>query len=167
LQGRILEVTDTRTRRLRALADLIRAEPHASQEELTERLRGLGHAATQATVSRDLDQLGAVKVKQGGTLRYVLPDQIGARDWASGQLERIVREWVQGVEPAGPLVVLRTPPGSAHLVASAIDQAHLQEVAGTVAGDDTIFLAVRDGHPIPNLVRRFDAMMGRSQKAYL
>jgi len=85
-------MTDGRTRRVRALGDLIRAEPHASQEELTERLRALGHQATQATVSRDLVSLGAVKVKREGALRYLLPDQFGARDWASGQLERIVRE---------------------------------------------------------------------------
>ncbi|HEY0114527.1 MAG TPA: hypothetical protein VGB54_02290 [Allosphingosinicella sp.] len=159
-------MTDTRTRRLRALSDLIRAEPHASQEELTERLRGLGHAVTQATVSRDLVSLGAVKVKRDGILRYVLPDQFGARDWATGQLERIVREWVRAIESAGPLLVLRTPPGSAHLVASAIDQAQLQEVAGTVAGDDTIFLALRDGYPVPAFVRRLEAMMGREQKVY-
>jgi transcriptional regulator of arginine metabolism len=158
-------MTDTRTRRLRALTDLIRAEPHASQEELTDRLGALGHAVTQATVSRDLVSIGAVKVKSGGALRYLLPDQMGARDWAAGQLERIVREWVQAVEPAGPLVVLRTPPGSAHLVASAIDQAQLAEVAGTVAGDDTIFLALRDGHNMTGLVRRFEVLTGRTQEA--
>jgi transcriptional regulator of arginine metabolism len=159
-------VTDSRTRRLRALADLIRAEPHDSQEELTDRLRAQGFAATQATVSRDLVALGAVKVKREGVLRYVLPDQLGARDWAAGQLERIVREWVQAVEPAGQMLVVRTPPGSAHLVASAIDQAQLAEVAGTVAGDDTIFLAVRNGHPLPAFIARFETMMGRDQKAY-
>ena len=159
-------MTDSRSRRLRALGDLIRAEPHASQEELTERLRTMGHAATQATVSRDLVALGAVKVKREGAMRYVLPDQFGARDWAAGQLDRIVREWVREIEPAGSLLVMKTPPGSAHLVASAIDQAEMPEVAGTVAGDDTIFLAVRDGHPIPALIRRFEAMMGRSREVY-
>jgi transcriptional regulator of arginine metabolism len=156
-----MEMTDSRSRRLRALGHLVRAEPHASQEELTERLRALGHAATQATVSRDLVALGAVKVKRAGTMRYVLPDQFGASDWAAGQLERIVREWVRGVEPAGQMLVLKTPPGSAHLVASSIDQAELAEVAGTVAGDDTIFLAVRDGYAMPTLIRRFESMMGR------
>jgi len=160
-------VTDTRSRRLRALTELIRAEPHASQEELTERLGTLGHTVTQATVSRDLVSLGAVKVKRDGVLRYVLPDQFGARDWATGQLERIVREWVRGIEPAGPMLVMKTPPGSAHLVASAIDQAELAEIAGTVAGDDTIFLAVRDGFPIPALIHRFEAMMGRSHEVYV
>jgi transcriptional regulator of arginine metabolism len=73
---------------------------------------------------------------------------------------------VQGIEPAGPLLVLRTPPGSAHLVASAIDQAQLLEIAGTVAGDDTIFLAIRDGYSAPALIRRFEAMMGRTQEVY-
>jgi transcriptional regulator of arginine metabolism len=159
-------VTDSRTRRLRALSELVRAEPLASQEELTERLRASGHQATQATVSRDLVSLGAVKVKRDGVLRYVLPDQFAARDWATGQLERIVREWVQALEPAGAMLVLRTPPGSAHLVASAIDQAQLAEIAGTVAGDDTIFLAVRDGFPVPALIRRFEAMMGSGQEVY-
>jgi transcriptional regulator of arginine metabolism len=157
-------MTEPRNRRLRALAELIRAEPHASQEELTERLRGLGHQVTQATVSRDLVALGAVKVKREGAMRYLLPDQFGARDWATGQLERIVREWVQEIEPAGPLLVLRTPPGSAHLVASAIDQAQSLDLAGTVAGDDTIFVAVRDGYSIQAAQRRFEAMMGRVQE---
>jgi transcriptional regulator of arginine metabolism len=159
-------MTDTRSRRLRALAELIRAEPHDSQEELTERLRGRGHAVTQATVSRDLVALGAVKVKRDGALRYVLPDQFGVRDWASGQVERIVRDWVQAIEPAGPMLVLKTPPGSAHLVASAIDQAQLPEIAGTVAGDDTIFLAVRDGYSVPALVARFETMTGLAKEAY-
>jgi transcriptional regulator of arginine metabolism len=154
-------MTEPRNRRLRALAELIRAEPHASQEELTERLRGLGHQVTQATVSRDLVSLGAVKVKREGAMRYLLPDQFGARDWAAGQLERIVREWVHEIEPAGPLLVLRTPPGSAHLVASAIDQAQSLDLAGTVAGDDTIFVAVRDGYSVQSVLRRFEAMMGR------
>lgn len=157
-------MTDSRSRRLRALGDLIRAEPHASQEELTERLRALGHAATQATVSRDLVSLGAVKVKRDGVMRYVLPDQFGARDWATGQLERIVREWGRSIEPAGAMLVMKTPPGSAHLVASSIDQAELPEIAGTVAGDDTIFLAVRDGFALPVLMRRFQSMMGHARE---
>ena len=138
-------MTDTRARRLRALADLIRGGALASQEEVTERLAALGFAVTQATVSRDLEQLGAVKVKRGGILSYALPDQIGGADWSAGRLERILAEWVLSIEAAGQLIVIKTPPGSAHLVASAIDHAGLPEIAGTVSGDDTLFLAVRDG----------------------
>jgi transcriptional regulator of arginine metabolism len=151
-------MSDGRTARLRALADVIRAGAFASQEEVTEQLRTLGHAVTQATVSRDLERLGAVKVKRGGVLAYALPDQIGAADWGSGRLERIVREWVVEIEAAGQLLVLKTPPGSAHLVASAIDHARLAEIAGTVSGDDTVFVALRDGVVVHALVRRFETM---------
>ena len=125
-------MTDTRTQRLRALAGLIRGEALASQEEVTERLKALGYAVTQATVSRDLEQIGAVKVKRGGVLSYALPEQIGAADWGTGRLERLLREFVVSIEAAGQMLVVRTPPGSAHLVASAIDHAQLPEVAGTV-----------------------------------
>ncbi len=138
-------MTDARSRRQKAIADLIRSGPVGSQEEVTERLAGLGFSVTQATVSRDLDQMGAVKVKRGGTMSYSLPDQIGDSDWAGARLRRILAEWVQSVEAAGNLLVLRTPPGSAHLVGLALDQAKLPEVAGTICGDDTLFVALRDG----------------------
>ncbi len=138
-------MTDARARRQRAIADLIRSEAVASQEEVTARLAAQGFAVTQATVSRDLDQLGAVKVKRGGTLSYSLPDQMADSDWAAGRLQRIIAEWVQSAEAAGNILVLRTPPGSAHLVGAAIDQARLPEIAGTVSGDDTLLLVIRDG----------------------
>jgi len=159
-------MTDTRARRLRALADLIRASAFASQEEVTERLGALGFAVTQATVSRDLEQLGAVKVKRGGILSYALPDQIGGADWSTGRLERILREWVVAIEAAGQMIVLKTPPGSAHLVASAIDHAALPEIAGTVSGDDTMFVAVRDGVATHHVLTRFRRMMGQEKVAY-
>jgi transcriptional regulator of arginine metabolism len=159
-------MTDARTRRLRTLADLLRSGSLTSQEEATERLRELGFAVTQATVSRDLEQLGAVKVKKGGILSYALPDQIGETDWSTGRLERILTEWALSAEAAGQMIVIKTPPGSAHLVASAIDHAMLPEIAGTVSGDDTLFLAVRDGVAIPALVRRFERMMGHVKEIY-
>jgi len=159
-------MTDTRARRLRALADLVRMGQFVSQEEVTERLAALGFAVTQATVSRDLEQLGAVKVKRGGVLSYALPDQLAAADWSTGRLERILREWVVGIEAAGQLIVIRTPPGSAHLVASAIDHAQLPDVAGTVSGDDTLFVAVRDGVDLHSLVARFERMAGQDKVVY-
>ena len=159
-------MTDTRARRLRTLADLLRSGTLASQEEATERLRELGYAVTQATVSRDLDQLGAIKVKRGGVLSYALPDQIGGSDWSADRLERILREWALSIESAGQMLVIKTPPGSAHLVASAIDHAQLTEIAGTVSGDDTLFLAVRDGIAIPSLLRRFSQMIGQQDFNY-
>jgi transcriptional regulator of arginine metabolism len=155
-------MTDSRARRQKAIADLIRAGNVASQEEVTTRLAGLGFSVTQATVSRDLDQLGAVKVKRGGMLSYSLPDQIATSDWSASRLERILREWVVSVEAAGNLIVLKTPPGSAHLVGSAIDQARLPEVAGTVSGDDTLFLVVRDGVAVDAVTARFRESSGQA-----
>ena len=155
-------MTDARSRRQKAISDLIRAEPLASQEEVTARLAGLGFAVTQATVSRDLDQIGAIKVKRGGILSYALPDQLGDSDWAASRLARIFAEWVNSVEAAGNLIVLRTPPGSAHLVGLALDQARLEEVAGTISGDDTLFVALRDGVNPAALERRFKTLSRES-----
>jgi transcriptional regulator of arginine metabolism len=157
-------MNDARIRRQKAIEDLIRAEPLGSQEEVTARLAEHGFAVTQATVSRDLDQLGAVKVKRGGMLSYALPDQLGDSDWAASRLQRIFADWVQSVEPAGNLVVLRTPPGSAHLVGLALDQARLPEVAGTICGDDTLFVALRDGvnpHAIATRFRELSRTSGQ------
>jgi len=159
-------VNDTRSQRLHALGALLRGEALASQEEVTERLKRLGFAVTQATVSRDLEQIGAVKVKRGGLLSYALPEQIGAADWSTGRLERLLREFVVSIEWAGPLLVLKTPPGSAHMVASAIDHAQLPEIAGTVSGDDTMFVALRDGANADAVLKRFERMMGREEVRY-
>ncbi|MGZ8296075.1 MAG: arginine repressor [Allosphingosinicella sp.] len=148
-------MTDARIRRQKAIAGLIRAEPLGSQEEVTARLGAIGFPVTQATVSRDLDQMGAVKVKRGGALSYALPDQPGANDWAAARLRRILREWVLSIEPAGNLLVIKTPPGSAHLVGLALDQARLDEVAGTICGDDTLFVAVMDGIEVGYLASHF------------
>lgn len=148
-------MTDARIRRRKAIADLIRAEPLSSQEEVTARLGAIGYSVTQATVSRDLDQIGAVKVKRGGSLAYALPDQLGDNDWAAERLQRILAEWVVSIEAAGNLVVVRTPPGSAHLVGLALDQAKLDEVAGTICGDDTLFVALRDGVIAGMVANRF------------
>jgi transcriptional regulator of arginine metabolism len=156
-------MTDTRARRLRSLADLLRGGTLASQEEATERLKALGFAVTQATVSRDLEQLGAVKVKRGGILSYALPHQIAGADWSTSRLERLMSEWVLSIEAAGQMLVIKTPPGSAHLVASALDQAQLPEVAGTVSGDDTMFVALRDGVNAHTILHRFLRMAGQEK----
>ena len=110
-----------------------------------------------------LELLGAVKAKRGGILSYSLPDQLGSADWSTGRLERLMREWVLSIEAAGQMIVLKTPPGSAHLVASAIDQAQLPEIAGTVSGDDTMFVAIRDGVDMKAMLGRFERMAGQEQ----
>lgn len=134
-------MAELKERRQRAIADLIRSSSLASQEELAERLAGEGFAVTQATVSRDLEQLGAVKVRRNGQLSYALPTDV--RMEPNPRLAAVFRDWVRSVEPAGNLVVIKTPPGSAHLVGVVLDQSELAEIAGTICGDDTIFIACR------------------------
>jgi transcriptional regulator of arginine metabolism len=97
---------------------------------------------TQATVSRDLEQLGALKVRRDGRISYALPEQLSANG-AALRLAPVVRDWVRSVDVAATMVVLKTPPGSAHLVGVALDDAALPEVVGTICGDDTIFAACR------------------------
>ncbi len=130
--------------RQRMIADWLRAHRVGSQEDVVDRLASAGLAVTQATVSRDLDELGAVKVRRDGTIRYIITDA-GEPGLAAVKLDRVLAEWVDAIVPAGNLLVVRTPPGSANLVANAIDVAHLPDIAGTIAGDDTIFVALADG----------------------
>jgi transcriptional regulator of arginine metabolism len=136
-------MVDLKERRQRAIADLIRSNALSSQEELAERLGSLGFATTQATISRDLEQIGAVKLRRNGQLSYALPE--GARTEPSPRLSSVFRDWVRSIEPAANLVVIKTPPGSAHLVGVALDNSDLSEVLGTICGDDTIFVACRSG----------------------
>ena len=125
------------------IARLLETHAVASQTRLVELLAADGIHATQATVSRDLDELGAVKVRvPGGETVYAIPelafDQVAPED----HLRRVFSDWVVQVAWSANLVVLRTPPGSAHVVGSALDRAGLREVVGTVAGDDTVLVVV-------------------------
>jgi transcriptional regulator of arginine metabolism len=136
-------MTTAKQQRQRLIAEWLRHQRIASQEELVARLDRAGVPTTQATVSRDLEELGAVRVRREGATHYRLPEQLERGD--AGRLDRLLAEWVTGIIAAGNLVVLKTPPGSANLVANALDAAGLDEVAGTIAGDDTIFVALVDG----------------------
>jgi transcriptional regulator of arginine metabolism len=132
---------ELKERRQRAIADLIRASSLASQDELAERLAALGYAVTQATISRDLEQIGAVKVRREGQLGYALPQQV--RTPSTPPLDAVLRQWVSTIDVAMNLVVIKTPPGSAHLIGVALDQSEIPAVVGTICGDDTIFVACR------------------------
>lgn len=114
-----------------------------SQSQLVELLAADGIAATQATVSRDLEDLGAVKVRvPGGETVYAIPELPMEQHIPETHLRRVFGEWVVDVAWSANLVVLRTPPGSAHVVASALDRTGLAGVVGTVAGDDTLLVVV-------------------------
>lgn len=145
-------------RRRRMIAELLRSDRPASQEELAEKLATAGLAVTQATISRDLDHLGAVKIRRDGVPGYALPDEVAGAGRDSRRLAAILGEWARSIEAAGPLIVVRTPAGSAHLVGVALDQAALPDIAGTISGDDTLFLAVRAGHDVETVARRLRAL---------
>ena len=116
-----------------------------SQSQLVDLLATEGVTATQATVSRDLDELGAVKVRvPGGETVYAIPELAFAQLAPEDHLRRVFSDWVVEVSWSANLVVLRTPPGSAHVVGSALDRAGRQDVVGTVAGDDTVLVVVAE-----------------------
>ena len=117
-----------------------------NQGQLVDLLAAEGVVATQATVSRDLDDLGAIKVRvQGGESAYALPELPKEQFAPEDHLRRVLGDWVVEVGASGNIVVLRTPPGSAHVVGSALDRVGLTEILGTVAGDDTVLVVVTEG----------------------
>lgn len=136
----------TKAVRQHKIAKLLEDHQVTNQGHLVELLGGEGVAVNQATVSRDLEELGAIKVRvPGGETAYAIPempkDQVAPED----HLRRVMGDWVVEVDRSGDLVVLRTPPGSAHVVASAIDRSGLSSVIGTVAGDDTMLIIAVTG----------------------
>jgi transcriptional regulator of arginine metabolism len=136
----------SKARRQHRITKLLEAHGVSSQTQLVEMLADEGINATQATVSRDLDDLGAIKVRvPGGESVYAIPELPSEQIAPEDHLRRVLGEWVAEVVVSSNLVVIRTPPGSAHVVASAIDRAGLSEIVGTVAGDDTI-IAVAAEH---------------------
>jgi transcriptional regulator of arginine metabolism len=142
---------------------ILAERPVRSQAELVAALEHSGFSVTQATLSRDLDELGAVKLRSpdGGLPVYVVPEDgspLTARssdDDPPHRLVRLLADLLVSAEASGNLVVLRTPPGASNFLASAIDRAGLPEVLGTVAGDDTILVVARESCGGAELVRRF------------
>jgi transcriptional regulator of arginine metabolism len=136
----------SRTARQTRVVDLLRSHDVRSQGELLSLLSRDGVEVTQATLSRDLVEVGAVKVRKGRQLVYALPDPggpVASADVTDGlpvRLHRAADELLVSARRAGNQVILRTPPGAANYLASCIDQAHLPDVLGTIAGDDTILL---------------------------
>jgi transcriptional regulator of arginine metabolism len=137
----------TKAARQARIVELLASRPVASQTELGRLLAADGVAVTQATVSRDLDELGAVKTRTAAGMAYTVPEENaprgGTAEAVDARLGRLLEELLVSAEPTGETVVLRTPPGGAHLLAAALDRAGLPEVAGTVAGDDTVLLVTR------------------------
>jgi transcriptional regulator of arginine metabolism len=147
--------------RQQAIARLIGQRDVGNQPQLVELLAGEGITATQATVSRDLDELGAIKVRvPGGQSIYALPEIETDRLVPFDQLRRVLGEWVAEVAASANLVVMRTPPGCAHVVASALDRSGLDGLLGTVAGDDTLLCVATPGVTGDRLADRLRDLAG-------
>jgi len=153
-----------KTQRQHKIARMLEAHAVTSQGQLVELLEEDGVRATQATVSRDLEELGAVKVRvPGGELVYAIPELAHERVAPEDHLRRVLSDWVADVASSANLVVLRTPPGSAHVVGSALDRSGLPEIIGTVAGDDTVLIIVSEGASGAEVAGMLGALAGLNQ----
>lgn len=149
--------------RQRRIADLLRRRQIESQADLARALARLGDTVTQATLSRDLEDLGAIKVRAGdGRVVYRVPDEPPvAGEW----LQRMLREFMVDVESSGNLCIVKTPPGGAQAVARAMDNAAVPDVLGTIAGDDTIMVVAKEGSSGKVVARRLRALAGHPGSA--
>lgn len=135
----------TKTQRQHRVSEILAHGQVTSQGELVRLLAEQGVDATQVTVSRDLEELGAIKVRVGpGATAYALPEEDGGRPASEVHLRRVLGEWLADVKSSGNLVLVRTPPGCAHVVASALDRAGVPDIVGTVAGDDTVLVVAAE-----------------------
>ena len=143
-------------RRQAVILDLIDRAPLRSQEQLRRRLRQRGFGATQATISRDIADLGLVKPAGDGAYQRAGLDTSNP-ETAQTALERAASEFLHRVERVQQLVVVRTGRGQAQALAEALDRAQLAEAAGTIAGDDTILIIARDARRAAALARQLEA----------
>jgi transcriptional regulator of arginine metabolism len=167
-------IPHTKSARQQLVVDLLAGHEVRSQTELAELLADNGVVVTQATLSRDLVELDAVKVRAGsGALVYAVPAEGGDRSPAPPRetaashqrLAHWCEELLVSAEASANLVVLRTPPGGANFLASALDKADLGDVLGSIAGDDTVVVISRDPVGGDAVVRRLMALAGRHPEA--
>lgn len=147
-----------KARRLMAIRDIVTNQRVSTQEELCEALSERGFVITQATVSRDIKDLKLIKVSDAHGYRYALPDSPGPRS-SLERMRRLFQDTVVEMTDSENLVVVKTIPGSAHLVASTIDTADFAEVVGTVAGDDTIIVVIKPREAVPLILERFRSLI--------
>jgi len=165
-------VPGTKAARQQLIVDLITSGSVRSQSELAELLAESGVAVNQATLSRDLVELDAVKVRSGAGLVYAVPGEGGDRspvsadtDASRQRLARLCGELLVSARASANLVVLRTPPGAAQFFASAIDHAAPPDILGTIAGDDTVLVISSDPSGGPAVADHFLALAERTGPA--
>ena len=140
--------------RQQQIRDLLEQHPVRTQHELAAALRERGFRATQATISRDVSELGLVKVSRAGVQAYALPRIEEMEISGEERLGKLLHDLPVEIRQAGLLLVIRAVPGSAHAIAAALDRAHWQEVVGSIAGDDTLFVAFADRSSLQRIRKR-------------
>ncbi len=155
----LLGTPPMKSRRQGAILELIESEPLHSQEQLRRRLLKAGFEATQATISRDIKELGLVKRSGDGAYQRLGADAISP-ETALTALERAAAEFLRRVDRVQQLVVVRTGAGQAQPLALAIDRARLAETVGTIAGDDTILVIAKDSRRAAAFVKRLAEYAG-------
>ncbi len=143
-----MSLAHSRTARHQRIVEIIARLPVRSQGQMLELLAQDGYDVTQATLSRDLVEIGAVKIRHGGVLVYAVPGEGGDRslraaespEEVAARLRRLCEDLLVTATASANLVVLRTPPGAANYLASALDRADDEDIVGTIAGDDTVLV---------------------------
>lgn len=151
-----MSFAEQKARRRRRILQILQKQPVSSQDELLRFLHAEEIPATQATISRDLRALGAVRTPAGYVLPGAAPAAAATSDGSA--LKDALRTLLLAADRAGTIVILRTPPGYASALATEIDGARLQQVVGTIAGDDTIFAACRSNTSATTLLRHIREM---------
>lgn len=146
-----------KTKRHKKILQLIQNQIISTQEEVAEALKEEGYNVTQATVSRDIKELGLIKVSIGNDLyKYALPIEAPV---SQTRLKFMLKEFVYKCDHSENIIVIKTPPGNAQAVASVIDNAQWKEVLGTVAGDDTIFLVIKPSNAVEEVIARINSYL--------
>ena len=156
---------DLKAQRQRAIRDLVMTRPIGSQREVVDALSAQGYDVTQATVSRDITELGLVKAPGADGHVYVTPERMSSNGGGApsdARLERILGDIPVRIGRSGLTVVLTGTPGTASVIAQAIDESSLQEQEGTLAGDNTLLVLFRDDIRLERWLERFQAIQARS-----
>jgi len=141
--------------RQQAIGDIVRGRRLRTQQELVAALREKGFKATQATVSRDITEMELVKIRADGSQVYALPSNQAVVEQSGQQrLGELLSDLPIEVRESGTLLVIRAVPGTAHAIAAALDRAHWNDVLGTIAGDDTLFVACADAKALKRVRKR-------------
>ncbi len=150
-----------KTQRQHRVAKLLAEHHVVSQIQLVALMAADGVVASKATVSRDLEELGAVKVRvPGGEMVFAVPELSRDRLAPEDHLRRVLADWVVQVAHSGNLVVVQTPPGCAHVVGSAIDRSGVDGILGTVAGDDTLLLVADERTGAATVANKISVLAG-------